>query len=161
MKPLGVIFVLLYWNVVMAINPITGKVVTVIDGNTVVVLSGSETYQVVLRDVDSPEPGQPFAEEAKTHLQKVLLNKNVMLELSGKDRWGNYIGVVYVNASTDLRHELVRRGFAWISEKCTDEELAGLQEHARQNRAGLWADESPLPPWVFRRQQSMMTVKGS
>ncbi len=161
MKTLGLFFASLLSGIVMALNPITGKVVSVIDGNTVVVISGSETYQVVLRDVDSPEPGQPFAEEARLHLEKNLLNKNISLELSGKDRWGNYVGVVYVNASTDLRHELVRKGLAWATEKCTQPELIQLQELAQQTKSGLWSEESPTPPWVFRRQQSMMTVKGS
>lgn len=161
MKRWGLIFVSLFSGIAMALNPITGKVVSVIDGNTLVVMSGGETYQVVLRDVDSPEPGQPFAEEAKAHLEKALLNKHITLELSGKDRWGNYVGVVYINASTDLRHELVRKGLAWATEKCTQPELIQLQEMAQQTKSGLWSDESPTPPWIFRRQQSMMTVKGS
>lgn len=161
MKTLGLFFASLLSGMVMALNPITGKVLSVIDGNTLVIMSGSETYQVVLRDVDSPEPGQPFAEQAKAHLEKTLLNKTITLELSGKDRWGNYVGVVYVNASTDMRHELVRNGLAWVTERCTQPELLQLQELAQQSKIGLWAEQAPTPPWVFRRQQSMMTVKGS
>lgn len=160
MKALGIFFISLFAGVVLA-NPITGKVITVIDGNTVVVMSGPERYQVVLQDVDSPEPGQPFAQEAKLYLEKILLNKNITLELTGKDRWGNYIGMVYIHASTDMRHELVRNGLAWVTERCTQPELLQLQELARQSKIGLWAEQAPTPPWVFRRQQSMMTVKGS
>jgi|DewCreStandDraft_4_1066084.scaffolds.fasta_scaffold51159_4 micrococcal nuclease len=161
MKALGSILVSLITGIGLASNPITGKVITIIDGNTVVVKAESETYQVVLCDVDSPEAGQPFAEEAKAYLKKVLLNKNITLELCGKDRRGNYMGVLYLNTSTDLRHELVRKGLAWVSEKCEQPELLQLQSLAQQAKAGLWSHEAPTPPWVFRRQQSMMTAKGS
>lgn len=65
MKALGSILVSLITGIGLASNTITGKVITIIDGNTVVVKAESETYQVVLCDVDSPEAGQPFAEEAK------------------------------------------------------------------------------------------------
>ncbi|MDW8331239.1 MAG: thermonuclease family protein [Cyclobacteriaceae bacterium] len=161
MKSLGTLMVNLLASVVMAFNPITGKVATVVDGNTLVVISEGDTYQVVLHDVDSPEPGQPYAEEARMHLEKILLNKNITVELTGKDRHGNYLGVVYIHASIDLRHELVQKGLAWASEKCSHPELLKLQERAQQAKAGLWSEDSPTPPWVFRRQQSMLTVKGS
>ncbi|MCX7638469.1 MAG: thermonuclease family protein [Cyclobacteriaceae bacterium] len=92
MKSLGTLMVNLLASVVMAFNPITGKVATVVDGNTLVVISEGDTYQVVLHDVDSPEPGQPYAEEARMHLEKILLNKNITVELTGKDRHGNYLG---------------------------------------------------------------------
>src|SRR5688572_18388351 len=74
-----------------------GKVTSVIDGNTVEVTNDAqETMKIILAGIDSPELNQEFGEEAKQYLEKLLLKKEVTVQIEGKDRKGNPLGVVLV-----------------------------------------------------------------
>ncbi|UII34405.1 thermonuclease family protein [Fulvivirga ulvae] len=139
---------------------ISGKVIRVIDGNTIEILdSEKEIVKIMLSEVDCPESGQEFAEEAKKFTEKLTLKKRVMVELKGKDRWGNKLGQVTLNNGKLLHHELLKNGLAWAREE-SNEVLASLQQAARTNKSGLWINEDPTPPWIYRRQQTMMAPKG-
>ena len=142
-------------------DDIKGVVTKVIDGNTIEVRSSDETYKILLHGIDSPDPGQHYAEQAKTMLEKMLLKKHVMIVMHGKDRYGNRIGEIRLDDASDPRKELVAEGLAWISEKEPIQELELLQEQARVKGKGLWGEENPTPPWIFRRQQTMMSQKSS
>ena len=139
-----------------------GKVRDVVDGNTLVIVTReNEEYKVLLHGIDSPDPGQEFASQAKTLLEKLLLNKSVTITLRGKDRTGNRLGEIHVDGASDPRHELVKAGLAWTAERSPNPELELLKEEARRNSVGLWKDENPTPPWIYRRQQSMLEPKSS
>ncbi|MDL5050910.1 thermonuclease family protein [Oscillatoria amoena NRMC-F 0135] len=140
---------------------LTGKVTSVIDGNTLEVITGdNESYRIVLHGIDCPEIDQEFGDAAKAHLENLILLKEIVIEMKGKDRWGNYVAIVFVN-DIDLRVDLLMRGLAWTVEKGAMPALKDLEGRARQRSLGLWEQEDPTPPWVYRRQQSMMVVKGS
>lgn len=144
----------------LANDLISGKVVTVIDGNTVeVVGEDKETYKIMLHGIDCPELGQDYGEKAKRFLEKLLLDKAVNVELKGKDRWGTRLGVIIINGETDPRHELLKVGLAWTVEVNPNPELDGLREKAQQSGKGLWKKDNPTPPWIFRRQQTMLQTK--
>ena len=135
-----------------------GKVVSVLDGNTVQVLTlEGERHKILLYGIDSPDSGQNFSDHAKTLLSKLVLNRDITLVMRGKDRWGNRIGEIQIAGAHDPSSELVREGLAWTTEPNPEWEL--LKEHARNQGIGLWSDEHPMPPWLYRRQQSMMQPK--
>lgn len=162
MKTTGIISVMVLASTLVFANRISGKVTAVVDGNTLeVVTETDESYRVVLEGIDCPELGQQFGEEAKQHLEKMIRGREVTVHLLGKDRWGNYVGVAYINQHTDLRIGLLNRGLAWTTEKGQNEELKQLENQAREMRTGLWSNENPTAPWIYRRQQSMLTVKSS
>ena len=142
-------------------SDIHGVVTKVIDGNTIEVASGDEKYKVLLHGIDSPDPGQHYAEQAKKMLEKLLLQKHVTIVMHGKDRLGNRIGEIKIDGAPDPRKELVAEGLAWTSEKEPIQELESLKEQARINGKGLWGEENPTPPWIYRRQQTMMMEKSS
>jgi micrococcal nuclease len=56
---------------------------------------------------------------------------------------------------------LLRAGLAWPAERHNDPELESLKEEARQKNVGLWQEENPIPPWTFRREQTLSVPKGS
>ena len=140
---------------------LTGKVRSVIDGNTLEIETASrEVHQIQLAGIDSPELGQEYGEHARKHLEDLALQKNAEITLLGKDRWGNQLATVMING-VDIRVELLREGLAWTAERNPLPELESVKELARQNSKGLWKQQNPTPPWVYRRQQTMMQVKGS
>lgn len=143
-------------------DEISGKVMAVIDGNTIEMLGeDNETYKIMLHGIDCPELEQEFGEKAKHHLEKLVMNKSVTVQLKGKDRWGGRLGVIILDDKIDPRHELLIEGLAWTSEVNPHPELEVMKEQAREKRKGLWKTENPVAPWTFRRQQTMSQFKSS
>lgn len=138
-----------------------GKVVSVVDGNTVEMHgSDQEKYIIVLAGIDSPELTQAYGGEAKRYLEKLLLQKEVVVHFQGKDRKGNYLAVV-LRGKVDARVELLKEGLAWTAEKDPSPELEAHRATAQEKGRGLWKEENPTPPWIHRRQQSAMQPKTS
>lgn len=143
-------------------NDVNGKVVAVIDGNTLQVVGrDNELYNVLLADIDCPELDQQFGQESKRCLEKMILNKNVTIIFKGKDRLGNTLAEVLINGKKDPRVQLLQEGFAWTSEKNPLPVLEAFRSAAQSNRKGLWKQDNPTPPWVYRREQSMLQQKSS
>lgn len=140
------------------------KVIHVDDGDTVRVLraDGSQT-RVRLANIDAPEashgrcrPGQPYSAQSTQVLKQMVLGKMVRLQCHELDRYDRSICDLQMGATTANR-ELVRAGLAWANRSdpryLRDREVAAAEAQARGNRAGLWADRSPVPPWEWRRTE--------
>lgn len=150
------------YQMLFAGDSFSGKVKSVIDGNTLEIeISGNEVYTILLEGIDSPELGQEYGDHAKALLEKLTLQKKVTIEFKGKDRKGNQLATVLLNGKVDVRLELLKEGLAWTAERNPLPDLESVKEDARQNTKGLWSQENPTPPWVYRRQQTMFQVKGS
>jgi micrococcal nuclease len=146
---------------VSAQEELAGKVITIIDGNTMeVITTANESYKIVFAGIDCPELTQEYGDKAKQFLERTVLNKQVKFQLQGKDRWGNYIAEVTINGE-DPRIELLKQGLAWTSERNPDPDLEELRVVAQEKGKGLWKEAAPTPPWSFRRQQSMLQAKSS
>ncbi|MBL7859092.1 MAG: thermonuclease family protein [Cyclobacteriaceae bacterium] len=138
------------------------RVVTVLDGNTLEVRgSDNEIKKIVLAEIDSPELGQAFGDKAKKFLEKLLLEKNVWVRITGKDRRGNYLAIVMIGDKVDARVELLKEGLAWTAERNPNPELESYRMKAQEKGRGLWKEDNQTPPWVYRREQSMLEAKGS
>jgi len=140
---------------------IAGKVVTVIDGNTLEIFtSENETYKILLYGIDSPELDQEYGEKAKRFLEKLTLNKSINVEIQGKDRLGNRLGIVMIDGE-DPREKLLEEGLAWTAERNPIVEFETIKEKSREKGKGLWKEKDPTPPWIFRRQQTLTQFKSS
>ena len=139
----------------------SAKVVKVIDGNTIEVMtSDNETYKVKFKEIDCPEINQLFGIEAKKLTEKILLKKKVTVTIKGKDRWGNRLVSITLGNGKDINSELLKKGYAWHNSRLSsDKSLKSLETNAKANKIGLWESENPTPPWVFRRQQTMNVAK--
>lgn len=129
--------------------------VTVIrDGDTVdVVDSAGETIRVRLHGIDAPEHGQRFNRESAAYVKGVVGGRKVRIRRVDVDQFERLIGEIWMG-DRRVNGEIVRAGFAWHYRQYAgdDSELAQGEAEARRDRRGLWADERPLPPWVWRRQ---------
>ena len=127
-------------------------VVGISDGDTVKLRCGDAPEEKVrLLQIDAPEKKQAFGTKAKEALSDLAYDKRVQLERSGTDRYGRTLGRLTLDG-TDLNFEMVRRGFAWCYRKyLTDDRCLAIEDDARRNGRGLWADAEPTPPWEFRR----------
>jgi len=81
----------------------------VIDGDTI----EADGMRIRLLGINSPERGEPFYEEAKSFLEKEILNKSVEIQLGieRKDKYGRVLAYVFYHGK-NLNLELVKRGLA-------------------------------------------------
>jgi len=69
----------------------TGKVIGVLDGDTIEVLNGHHTGRIRLSGIDCPENGQPFGTQAKHATSEFVFGKDVKIQTHGKDKYGHVI----------------------------------------------------------------------
>ena len=144
----------------MATESIVGEVTAIHDGNTLEVSTKeNQTYRIVLMGIDCPELQQAYGREARDFLAQWLLRQEVTVQIHGKDRNRNYLGVVFLTEGEDVRVALLEEGLAWTSEENPIPELEIIRRDAARNGRGLWHEETPLAPWIFRRQQSALEAK--
>ena|SRR5688500_15223519 len=140
--------------------PKPGTVTAVHDGNTLsMTANDGEKYRVVLMGIDCPELEQPYGREAKQLLEGLVLSREIVFEVHGKDRLGNHVGIVLIEDGEDVRLQLLAEGLAWTAERDPIGDLEAIRLGAMRERKGLWEQDDPVAPWLFRRQQSMMEPK--
>ncbi|MGC4095756.1 MAG: thermonuclease family protein [Nitrospira sp.] len=132
----------------------TGRVVAVLDGDTLEVLHSGKAERIRLTGIDCPEKKQPFGQRAKQATSTLSFGQYVTVHSDGKDRYGRVLGEVELRDGTNLNYELVRQGWCWWYWKYAPDEilLALLEAGAREAKKGLWVDPSPVPPWEWRKR---------
>jgi endonuclease YncB( thermonuclease family) len=135
------------------VEELSGKVISVTDGDTIKVLVNKETVTVRLEGIDAPESGQSFGKKAKEALAGLVAGKTVTVKKTGTDKYMRTLGIVIVG-DVDASAKLLEDGWAWHFKKYNDEErLAKLEEAARKAKRGLWAYENAIAPWDYRARQ--------
>jgi endonuclease YncB( thermonuclease family) len=67
---------------------LAGRVVRIIDGDTLVLLDASDTqHKVRLAGIDCPEKGQPWSTRAKQALSEYVFNRQVTVDWNKRDRY--------------------------------------------------------------------------
>ncbi|MBX3319809.1 MAG: thermonuclease family protein [Nitrospira sp.] len=144
--------ILVFTPAVEAAFPFTGKVVAVLDGDTIEVLHHGKAERIRLNGVDCPEKKQAFGQKAKQFTSSLVFGKSVMVVPRDTDRYKRIVGDVFLPDGVNLSYELVRAGLAWWYRKYSDDVLlAVLELEAQLARRGLWADPQPVPPWEWRK----------
>ena len=142
---------------------VVAKVIAVIDGDTLLLMpidskrGHPRIYKLRLADIDAPEKDQPFGEEAKRELAKLVLHQQIYVVMVATDHYGRRIGWVRVartpRLDINVNVELVQRGWAWAFTRYRRHpHLQAAQQAALHSRRGLWAEERPVPPWVWRKR---------
>jgi len=130
---------------------IEGKVVRVVDGDTLVLLADKTQYKIRLDGIDAPEKDQPFGNQSKKALSDKVYGKTVRMLSRGQDKYGRTLGIIYADGCVNTA--MVREGWAWHYKEYSDNKtLAKAEEEARAAKAGLWADAHPIAPWDWRHK---------
>tara|TARA_Y100001934_G_scaffold269146_1_gene352211 strand:- start:285 stop:959 length:675 start_codon:yes stop_codon:yes gene_type:complete len=146
-------FSLLFLVTANASTTYVGKVVSITDGDTLKVLVENEQLKIRLAEIDTPEKGQPFGDKSKQALANMVFGKQIKVTVVDVDHYGRLVGqVMTVDGNLDVNAALVVEGCAWVDRKYAKRPmLLELEENARRERRGLWADARPIPPWDWRR----------
>lgn len=141
----------------------TGQVVHVADADTVRVVvrescaaaacpAQGETLRVRLAEIDAPEGDQPYGDTATAALDARISGETIKLVQTDIDQYGRVVAQL-VHHDIWINGWLVGQGYAWVYPQFADSpELFEWQDEAQQARRGLWGEENPIEPWLWRRQ---------
>ena len=161
------------------VKVVIGLCTKVIDGDTIhVVTGGNVRFKVRLERIDAPEKDQPYGKEATDYLAKLIRGKTVRVEWRKKDQYGRILGIVYtqdgrartpaapqppqnetalVKGWYDINLHLVGTGNAH-HDSYFDKTPAysAAESAAKEKKLGLWASESPISPYDWRKNKRKM-----
>jgi endonuclease YncB( thermonuclease family) len=140
-------------SVMVPAAEIRGKVVAVLDGDTVTVLDDLDKakFWIRLSGIDAPEKKQAFGSAAKKHLSGLVLGKMVSVRFKEVDRYGRIVGTTWIDGE-DINLRMLRDGMAWhYSFFDKTPEYAEAERMAQNNKCGLWIERNPVNPHQFRK----------
>ena len=157
-RTLAIITALLCLPSLASAATLQAKVTDVESGNTLVVSNINRPLRIRLKAVVPPEPGQPFNETAREHLKALVFDKAVLVEYTHLAS-GYLEAKVFLNG-IDIGSQMLRDGVAWY-DRASAYELneadralyAECEQAARNEKRGLWQDQSAVAPWEFRKAQ--------
>jgi endonuclease YncB( thermonuclease family) len=126
---------------------ITGKVISVADGDTLTVLDDAKVqHKIRLHAIDAPEKGHAFRTKARENLAAQVFGKVVRVEVTDVDRYHREVGRIFLG-DRFINLEMVRDGFTWRYVRYDKAgEFTDAEREAREKQRGLWAD---VVRWVF------------
>ena len=125
------------------------RVVKAVDGDTIVLVNGETLRYIGLdtpEEVDPRKPIQCYAKEAADENKKLVEGKDIVFykDISEKDKYGRWLGYVYLTDGTFVNLELVKEGFAFAYAYTPDtskkEIFKEAESTARLSGLGLWAN---------------------
>jgi endonuclease YncB( thermonuclease family) len=139
---------------------LNGKVVGISDGDTITLLDDQQVqHKIRLAGIDAPEKKQAFGEKSKQALSDCAYGKPAVVDYDKKDKYGRTVGKVLVDGK-DCNIRQISLGLAWHYKKyaneqpTVDREAYAMQEQtAKEQRLGLWAEQTAMAPWDYRKQK--------
>ena len=130
-------------------DTLTGTCKRVVDGDTFVL---EDDTRVQIWGIDAPEKGQPYADKAMAALDKTLKGRKLTLRIRETDQYGRKVAEVSAG-KTNLALFMVNSGYAWHDDYNAPDaaRLAAAMKKAKKAKKGLWADENPVKPYLFRK----------
>jgi len=158
-KPICLIIILGYCIHSMA-DTLSGRVVRVTDGDTIVILDASDAqHKIRLQGIDAPEKNQAYGTKSQEHLSDSVAGKFVVVEYEKLDRDEWVLGKVLLD-DVDINLEQVMAGMAWHYKKYQGEQTiadrvkySDAEMNARRHKRGLWGNPAAVPPWDYRKSE--------
>ena len=115
-----------------------GRVVAIVDGDTVEVMHEGRAERIRLNGIDAPERRQAFGRRAQDFLGEMIFKQNVRVVVRSKDRYGRTVADLFLGAK-NVNHEMVRAGMAWWFRRYAPRDLVlrDLEERAREDRKSV------------------------
>jgi len=130
-------------------------VTRVFDGDSFLVQPAKgKDIDVRLADIDAPEKQQPYGNDARAALKRLIEGRRVYVDVIETDQYKRKVAHVYrLPDRLDVRRTLVHDGHVWVWRKyARDRQLFALEDAARAAHMGIWAlrESERMPPWQFR-----------
>lgn len=130
----------------------TGRIVRVINGDSVVLLTEDrQEVKIRLAGIDCPEKKQDYGQKATIFVRELCCNKVVRVCTAGTDVHDRILGILYVD-SINVNEALVRHGLAWHYVRYSgSHRLDSLGQLARKEKLNIWSMDKLVPPWEYRK----------
>lgn len=123
--------------------PESGAVTKVIDGDTIII---EGKYKIRLLGIDADEIGEPCYEAAKTRLEELVLNKEVLLEKDqvNQDQYKRFLRYIFLD-NQNINLQLIKEGLVnslfYEPNLKYKEEITEVENEAKINKIGCeWAE---------------------
>jgi len=127
------------------------KVVTVHEGDRLTIRHDGRSEMIYLKDIDCPEPKQPYGKQAKRAIAAYVANREVVVRALKRDRHGRTTADILLEDGRNVGHELVKEGLAWSRPDTSQgQSLGDVEQLARAEHKGLWSEPNPVPPWKWK-----------
>lgn len=143
---------------------LTGTVTSVHDGDTLTLSTNTTTEHIRLQGIDAPELAQPFGDAARQALLQQTLHQSVRVIYTRRDRYDRILGQVFTTTCVDVNQQLLSLGMAWFYtayacelESPRRSRYEAAQAQAMAQHLGLWIQNQPLAPWIFRNGEDPPT----
>ena len=159
-KTVGLLVAVIFTATSMfAAETLKGRVVKVVDGDTITVLDAANVqHRIRLDKIDAPEKSQPFGDAARKHLAAFIVGKDIEIEWTKPDKYGRILGTVWamIPVRTDVNLQMVKDGLAWHYKQFDNtQSYADTEIAARMAKRGLWKDPAPITPHEFRKMKGL------
>lgn len=142
-------------------KPITGKILSIGDGDTLRAAFGSKVATIRLACIDAPETGQkPHGERSREYLKTQLpIGTVASFDIKEKDRYGRFVAEVFVG-NKNVNLTMVQQGHAVVYteylKNCPQSEknLLSAEAIAKRKKLGFWNQTKPVMPWEWRRRNT-------
>lgn len=156
MKKITTLFSLFLFTAPLFAHEITGKVIKVIDGDTITVLTSDyQSHKIRLSGIDAPEKGQPFGKKSKQMLSRLIAGKYVTATCTIKDKYYRDVCTIFKD-NTDINATMIKNGGAWVYRYYyKGSEYYAYENQAKANYKGLWrtSEAQAIPPWQWREMR--------
>jgi endonuclease YncB( thermonuclease family) len=137
-----------------------GRIVRVMDGDTVTLLDENQTLRKIrLAGIDAPESAMPYGLHATLYLVSLVLGKTVEAVTYKQDRYGRTVATLMLGEQ-DINLAMIQVGLAWHYKRYANEQPAAealayaqAEELARKQNLALWQDSDPNAPWDWRKSR--------
>ncbi|MFW5431539.1 MAG: thermonuclease family protein [Methylophilaceae bacterium] len=121
------------------------------DGDTVKIIDGAEEYKLRITNIDAPERNQNYGKKSRRALMQLCQDTEIKVNITGTDKYRRKLGSLYCDGQ-DVAGFMLKHGHAWFNDRYSTDLVLALKERtARKSKLGLWRDEKPIAPWVWRR----------
>lgn len=152
--PRFIIFFLLGLIVLLALSikaHATVQIDYIYDGDTVKIIDNKKAYKLRITHIDAPERNQTYGKKSRRALMQLCKNATVKIQITGTDKYQRKLGSLSCNKQ-DVASFMLQQGHAWFNDKYSSDLILAFKERtARKNKLGLWQDEAPMAPWIWRR----------
>ncbi len=149
-------------------RPVPIRVISVQDGDSLtarLLRDSGEQFRVRLYAIDAPERDQPYGQEARDYLWRLVGDRSdLLIEVVDTDQYGRLVGVLHYRAMgrrRSVNRLMVERGLAWWYSRYGGHGL-GLEDaerDAQRKGRGLWSDRERIAPWEHRSRHRRQAQK--
>ena len=113
-----------------------------------------EIFRIRMYGMDAPEKTQDYGSESRQALEKLVIGKNLSVEVKNKDRYGRTVAIIYADGK-NVNEEMVKTGNAWWYQEYAkkDAQFEEYQENAKQKKLGLFSRKGYTEPWNYRKEK--------